>query len=64
LLLNCLNDTRRTVAQEVAPPTGKKVEVPLALAVPNQRSFATYQIDRVSRVVGNHILFEEFDGVD
>ena len=47
-----------TVAQDVATPTGKQVQVLVPLGVPDQRPLTTNQADRIATVIGNHVLLE------
>src|SRR5690606_40170574 len=53
--------SRRRIAQNIAAPAGKEIEIAVALRVPNEGAFATHQTDGVAGVVGNHVLVEQFD---
>ncbi len=58
LLLDRGDDPRRTVAQDVAAPAREQVQVPSPLGIPHYRSLAAYQADRVTTVIGNHVLLK------
>ena len=58
LLAHRLHDARRTVAENVAAPTGKEVEIAVALRVPDVRSFAAHQTHRIARVIGDDVFPE------
>ena len=58
-----LDDRFRTVAQEVAAPARKEIQIAVAFAVPNMGSFAPDEVDRKAIVVGNDKLLKECDGV-
>ena len=59
LLLHRLDDPRRTVAQQVAAPAGKEVEIPPALVVPHVRPLAAHERHREPRVVRHDVLVEQ-----
>ena len=59
LLLNRFHNPRRTMAQQVAAPTGKEVQILPALVVPHQRAFAAHEAHREPSVIRHHVLGEK-----
>ena len=59
LLLHRLDDSRRTVAQQIAAPAGEEVEIPPALVVPDVRPLAADERHREPLVVRHDVLFEQ-----
>ena len=53
LVADRLDHPRRAVAEQPAAPAGEKVQVAVALGVPDVRAFAAHQADRVARVVAD-----------
>ena len=58
LLLDGSDHPRRTMAQDVAAPAREQVEVPIPLGIPHRRSLTPHQANRVTAVVGDHVLLE------
>ena len=63
LLLNRADDRGRRVAEQVAAPTGKQIEIAVALGVPDERPFTADEGDRIPLVVRNDVLAERLDGL-
>ena len=61
LLLHGPHDRLGAMAQQIAPPTGKKIQIAIAVAVPDVRSLAPHEHDRKSRVIGNDELAKLLD---
>jgi hypothetical protein len=47
--------------KQVAAPTGKEVEIAVALSVPDFRSLASHKAGRVPLVIGDDMLREDLD---
>ena len=58
LLLDRCDHSRRAMAQDVAAPAREQVEVPVPLGIPHRRALTPHQANRVTTVVGNHVLLE------
>ena len=61
LLLDRLDHSRRTVAEQVAAPARKEIEIAASLGVPHVRFFAAYQAHGEARVVANHVAVKQLD---
>ena len=61
LLADRLDHRRRAVAQQVASPAGKQIQVAVPLGVPDVGAFAADQGHGKPAVVGNHVLLEELE---
>ena len=61
LILDGSDDRGGAVPQQAAAPTGKQVEIAVALGIPNVRPLAADERDREPIVVGDHVLFEQPD---
>ncbi len=62
LLADRLDDPGRAVAQQVASPARKEVEVPVPFGVPDPRSLTAHEADGEAPVIGDHIPLELSDG--
>ena len=61
LLLHGLDDRLGTMAQQVAAPAGKEVEIAIALGVPHVRAFAARQRHAEAPIVGHDVPLEQLD---
>ena len=62
LFAHRLDDARRAMAQEIAAPAGKEVEIAVPFVVPDVGSFAAHQANRIARVVGNDVTLIQVEG--
>jgi len=62
LILHRLYHRGGTVAQQIAAPTRKQIEVAVPFAVPDPRPFAAHQVNRVAVVIRDNVFLEQFDG--
>ena len=56
LLAHGLDDRRGTMAQQIAAPAGKEIEIAVPFGIPDVRAFAARQHDGKAAVIGNHVL--------
>jgi len=63
LFLDGGNHSWRTVPQNPATPTRKKVEILVPLIIPNTRIHSAFQANRIPGVVGDYILLKPGLGI-
>ena len=61
LLLHCLDDRRRAMAEEVAAPAREEIEILTPLGIPDLRSHAAFEADREPPVIGDDVAVEGVD---
>src|SRR5262249_21640055 len=59
LVAHRLDDSRRTVAEQVAAPARKEVEVAVTLGIPHPGACAARQANRIARVVADDVTLEQ-----
>jgi hypothetical protein len=61
LLADRFDDSRWAVAEQVAPPARKEIEIPLPFRIPHVGALAADQRERVPTIIGYDVFFERRD---